>query len=173
MTCVLRVAFPPPATTALNDSRDGSARTNRRRPAGRPPSRIPSGATARTRRARRSSCPRRYSPTPVPQSVPTVTNLPAGDWCVRSTCLTGRAMTPLPMIECTAARRTKHPAGWFHHQRLQCEAPPFCREVNAQLYRGTSLIRNTHPPRITISLKAWGYCRVLRGGVFFMSEESL
>ena len=26
-------------------------------------------------------------------------------------------------------------------------------------YRGTSLIRNTHPPRITIGPWAWGYCR--------------
>ena len=31
-------------------------------------------------------------------------------------------------------------------------------------YRGTSLIRNTHPDRITVGPKAQGYCRVLRGG---------
>ena len=29
--------------------------------------------------------------------------------------------------------------------------------------RGTSLIRNTHPPRTTIGFWALGYCRVLRG----------
>ena len=33
-------------------------------------------------------------------------------------------------------------------------------------YRGASLIRNTHPPRTTMGLKALGYCRVLRGGWF-------
>ena len=36
-------------------------------------------------------------------------------------------------------------------------SPPFLR------YRGTSLIKNTHPPRITLGPEAWGFCRVLRG----------
>ena len=29
------------------------------------------------------------------------------------------------------------------------------------LYRGTSLIRNRHPPRTTVGHWAWSYCRVL------------
>ena len=34
-----------------------------------------------------------------------------------------------------------------------------------RVYRGTSLIRNTHPPRTTLGPQAGqGYCRVLRGG---------
>ena len=34
-------------------------------------------------------------------------------------------------------------------------------------YRCTSLMRNTHPPRITISPETQGYCRVLlRGGSY-------
>ena len=39
--------------------------------------------------------------------------------------------------------------------------------------RGTSLMRNTHPPRITIGPSASGYCRVLRGGMFLMSKLPL
>ena len=40
-------------------------------------------------------------------------------------------------------------------------------------YRGTSLTRNTHPPRITLGPLALGYCRVLRGGGVLMSEVAL
>ena len=35
--------------------------------------------------------------------------------------------------------------------------------LNPEPYRGTSLIRNTHPYRITIGPQVWGYCKVLRG----------
>ena len=38
---------------------------------------------------------------------------------------------------------------------------------------GTLLIRNTHPPRISIGPLAKGYCRVLRGGGLLMSEVPL
>ena len=52
------------------------------------------------------------------------------------------------------------------------------------IYRGTSLIRNTHPPKINKGLQAYGYCRVLRGvvscergtpvrGLFLLSEVPL
>ena len=34
-------------------------------------------------------------------------------------------------------------------------------------YRGTSLIRNSHPPRTTIGPYAYSYCRVLRGRFSF------
>ena len=40
-------------------------------------------------------------------------------------------------------------------------------------YRGTWLIRNTHPPRTTIGPQAKGLCRVLRGGGVLMSEAPL
>ena len=40
-------------------------------------------------------------------------------------------------------------------------------------YRGTSLIRNTHPPRIATGPRAEGSCRVLRGGGVLMSELPL
>ena len=44
---------------------------------------------------------------------------------------------------------------------------PFLQEVSFLTpYRGTSLIRITHPPRITIGPWAQAYCRVLRGGCF-------
>ena len=36
----------------------------------------------------------------------------------------------------------------------------------ASTYRGTSLMKNTPPPRITLGPNASGYCRVLRGGGF-------
>ena len=41
------------------------------------------------------------------------------------------------------------------------------------IYRGTSLIRNTHPPRITIGPEAKGCFRVLRKGGGLMSEVLL
>ena len=38
--------------------------------------------------------------------------------------------------------------------------------VCPKVQRGASLIRNTHPPKITIGPLASGYCRVLWGGEF-------
>ena len=52
-----------------------------------------------------------------------------------------------------------------------CDASADSHDV--QGYRGTSLTRNTHPHRITIGPWTWGYCRVLPGGVFLMSEVPL
>ena len=40
--------------------------------------------------------------------------------------------------------------------------------IACRVYRGTSLIRSTHPPRITIGPSAKGY-----GGSFLMSEVPL
>ena len=41
-------------------------------------------------------------------------------------------------------------------QSVKCDPPP-------PQCRGAALIRNTHPPRITIGPQEQGYCRVLRG----------
>ena len=37
-------------------------------------------------------------------------------------------------------------------------------------YRGTSLIRNAHPPRTTIGPLAKAYCRVVGGGIFLSAR---
>ena len=43
-----------------------------------------------------------------------------------------------------------------------------------RLYKGTALIKNTQPPKITIGAWAWGCCRILRGvGGVLMSEVPL
>jgi hypothetical protein len=47
------------------------------------------------------------------------------------------------------------------------------RVCAASGYRGTSLIRNTHPPRITVGPKAKGYCSVLLGGGGLVIEVPL
>ena len=59
------------------------------------------------------------------------------------------------------------------------ETPDFSPSVStishtgkAAMYRGTSLITKTQHPMITIGPQAYGYCRVLRGGVL-MSEVPL
>ena len=41
----------------------------------------------------------------------------------------------------------------------------YAAQVTTLSYRGTSLIRNTHPPKTTRCPYLKGYCRVLRGGV--------
>ena len=38
------------------------------------------------------------------------------------------------------------------------------------IYRATSLIKNTHPPKITIGLQAKVYCKVLRGWCFLWAR---
>ena len=48
-------------------------------------------------------------------------------------------------------------------ERMYSIASAKAREFSHVIYGGTSLIRNTHPLKITISPQAYGYCRVLRG----------
>ena len=80
-----------------------------------------------------------------------------------------------PKFPIAAPTRTSHirsdgrgqEGGWQRSLEALAKSRP--EEVR---YRGTSLIRNTHPSRITMGLQAWGCCRVLRGGVL-MSEAPL
>ena len=51
--------------------------------------------------------------------------------------------------------------------------PQSCQNAPRHRYRGTSLIRNTHPNGTTIGPQASACCRVLRGGLFLKNEVPL